>query len=416
TYEPKYYEPEYLLSGHRGVCAAVAQTYAMLLDDCGVHAISIDSDDISHQWVMAEIDGNWYHCDPTWDDSRYEQGYTSRGHYNDDHWDMSAMKHKYFLLSDEEIGRDHTGEYTWAAAYHGEDEEFTAPIPKASVSDAYADYFFKESNYRSSQLKYNYVDGYWYYMTDHDSFVKVKCEAGASNAAEYTLPDNEHIMWVTGDEKLLYILTQNTIYAFDPAKESFSALYTADTFSPTAVFSELSVCDGRLLIRAVEPFPDDNTWSYYDDAESVNPEQSTEPPRDGDRILYLDTSYHVEGKSFEKDVPLAEVYEAAGIIYEEESETKAEPETEEDTGDEPVSETSREEETETISESETGSAAGETIQETSEASDESAAESGTETQESGGGSRTGIILGFVFAAVGIILLIAAIAISKKKKS
>ena len=64
----------------------------LLLAHAGIESILVNgkSKDVLHMWNMVKIDGEWYHLDPTWDDT-------------DD-----GTIYKYFNLSDEYILKDHT--------------------------------------------------------------------------------------------------------------------------------------------------------------------------------------------------------------------------------------------------------------------------------------------------------------------
>ncbi|MBO4908658.1 MAG: transglutaminase domain-containing protein [Lachnospiraceae bacterium] len=50
-----------------GICCELGSAYAYLLLQCGVDALEIQSnDDIYHAWTYVTINGEGYHCDPTW--------------------------------------------------------------------------------------------------------------------------------------------------------------------------------------------------------------------------------------------------------------------------------------------------------------------------------------------------------------
>ena len=68
------------LGENRAVCAGYAKAYQMLLDMVGIENNYMQGDGIDHGWVSLKLDGEWYHVDPTWDDTR--SGVTDQtGHY-----------------------------------------------------------------------------------------------------------------------------------------------------------------------------------------------------------------------------------------------------------------------------------------------------------------------------------------------
>jgi len=93
-YTYTWYEPEGVLLHGTGVCDSYARAYQMLCTAAGLECIYVSgrAGGGTHGWNLVKIDGKWYHVDCTWDDPG-EGGYEY---------------HKYFLLTDEEMGRDHT--------------------------------------------------------------------------------------------------------------------------------------------------------------------------------------------------------------------------------------------------------------------------------------------------------------------
>lgn len=55
---------------HSGVCNSFAQALAFLYTQAGLDCAAVMGDSASagfHMWLMAELDGQWYYFDPTWD-------------------------------------------------------------------------------------------------------------------------------------------------------------------------------------------------------------------------------------------------------------------------------------------------------------------------------------------------------------
>ncbi len=88
----RYFTSVGALIDKSAVCESYAKSMQLLLAHAGIESILVNgkSKDVLHMWNMVKIDGEWYHLDPTWDDT-------------DD-----GTIYKYFNLSDEYILKDHT--------------------------------------------------------------------------------------------------------------------------------------------------------------------------------------------------------------------------------------------------------------------------------------------------------------------
>ncbi|MGK9251015.1 transglutaminase domain-containing protein [Paenibacillus sp. P22] len=87
---------------------AVCQGYALLMyrmaADAGIEVRIVEGtvDSGDHAWNLVRLDGSWYHIDATWDDPVPDRG--------------SQVRHTYFLLSDEQIRKDHSWTRDYPAA------------------------------------------------------------------------------------------------------------------------------------------------------------------------------------------------------------------------------------------------------------------------------------------------------------
>ena len=55
---------------HSGICNSFAQALAFLYTQAGLDCAAVTGDSACagfHMWLMAELDGQWYYFDPTWD-------------------------------------------------------------------------------------------------------------------------------------------------------------------------------------------------------------------------------------------------------------------------------------------------------------------------------------------------------------
>ncbi len=92
----------YALVGGKAICYGFADCYNYLLRQVGVEAHLVKSyrpsDRADHGWSLVKIDGQYYHCDPTWESSAYGgNGFVYFG-YTDDKRDNSIS------LQDAKVG------------------------------------------------------------------------------------------------------------------------------------------------------------------------------------------------------------------------------------------------------------------------------------------------------------------------
>ena len=75
------------------VCEGYAKSMQILLSKAGIPCLTVkgEGDGIFHMWNVVELDDNWYHLDPTWDDNE-----------ND-----SIISYEYFNLDSNNINKNH---------------------------------------------------------------------------------------------------------------------------------------------------------------------------------------------------------------------------------------------------------------------------------------------------------------------
>lgn len=86
------------LSTKTGTCQGYAWTYMAVMRELGVESCYVASDSLNHIWNMVRIDGEWYHCDLTWDDNA-----------------ENISDHRHFLNSDKKAASQ--GHKDWYSAY-----------------------------------------------------------------------------------------------------------------------------------------------------------------------------------------------------------------------------------------------------------------------------------------------------------
>lgn len=92
-----------LLNG-RSVCQGYAKTFQWLCQRAGVSALLATgrANGGGHAWTVIELDGEWYHVDPTWGDASYLGG---EGAYPETAY--PAINYDYFCVTTKQIERTH---------------------------------------------------------------------------------------------------------------------------------------------------------------------------------------------------------------------------------------------------------------------------------------------------------------------
>lgn len=138
-----------------GVCAGYRQAMILLLELEGIECLTINSD--NHGWLAVKLDGEWYHVDPTWDDTRSSVS--------------GKVSHKYFLRNDSEFS---SVCYHPSWKYYQEDSYDLWVEGTVSTSTKYSDWYVHDI---VGDMFYN--DGYWYYV-ENGSIVKNNIEGTAN--------------------------------------------------------------------------------------------------------------------------------------------------------------------------------------------------------------------------------------------
>ncbi len=115
------------------VCAGYAAAYAYLCEAVGIPVRIVSGESmvtkVRHGWNMICLDGTWYHVDVTWD-SPHSDAPSTHAAYS------------YYLLSDEEIQRDHritpeVGEPAYPAARTRYQDAVTTALQKKHPASAF---------------------------------------------------------------------------------------------------------------------------------------------------------------------------------------------------------------------------------------------------------------------------------------
>lgn len=138
------------------VCMGYADSLMLLLKSQGIESSYVRQKvTLNHGWVYVKLDGEWYHVDPTWDDTRSPiRGTTSR---------------QFLLCNDDEFaaeGKNTHGDYNWSVV----------KTTEKSTSTRFSDWFVHDIT-----GKMLYYQGYWYYVdTQTNNIISAKSDGSYS--------------------------------------------------------------------------------------------------------------------------------------------------------------------------------------------------------------------------------------------
>lgn len=126
------------LGENEAVCEGYANACVLLLRAMNINAELVSSVTMNHAWVYVQIDGEWYHCDPTWDDTGKN--------INENNY-----KHSNFLRNDQEYLQMSARHYDW---------KFNRSVKETltSTSNRFSNWFLHDVRGRIL-----YHEGLWYY-------------------------------------------------------------------------------------------------------------------------------------------------------------------------------------------------------------------------------------------------------------
>ena len=134
-----------------GICCGYTDAMVVLLHYMGIKTDTVTSANMNHEWLYVNLDGEWYHIDATWDDTR--QG--SNGEYS----------HKYFIRNDNEFETNSAKHYNWTVVNGS----------PTSTSAIYTNWFVH--NVASTMY---YYKGLWYYKDISTNTIKASDITGTN--------------------------------------------------------------------------------------------------------------------------------------------------------------------------------------------------------------------------------------------
>ncbi len=232
------------------LCDGCAKGFGLLCQLAGLNHIKGGSGVSSHAWGIVQVNGSWYHVDALWSINNYSA---------------------YFLRTDEEMIKDHNGEFTnygedviyWA---HTDTEGFPSCIDTGYQGD---NFIFRQA---TSQIYYDRDDEKWYYYVEDydkgeyaiywtDSVVAnypnlIKTVTDLNDFFEY-IDEPDMYLYTSDDEVLsgdkLYVSAGAPYYtnAGDTKQTKYKGMDVRASFEGTGIVSdykyEIYDADGTLL-------------------------------------------------------------------------------------------------------------------------------------------------------------------------
>ncbi|MDR0914094.1 MAG: dockerin type I domain-containing protein [Oscillospiraceae bacterium] len=197
-----------ILVNGSGVCEGYTHALNYILGKIGIETAYAPSNDMGHAWSMIKLDGQWYHCDLTWNDP------TGPVAYGD-------FYHNYLLKSDSAFSKAIAGN----AHYNWED------VPAAN-SNNYDSAFWNDVESRIIA-----VGGNWYYSDGYELY-KSKVSGGSrtsvynSNAEWHYYSDgtgtvDAGYMRTAWNGNIIYFNDNTKVYAYNVQTGTKTTVYTA---------------------------------------------------------------------------------------------------------------------------------------------------------------------------------------------
>ena len=268
TYNSESYSAISVFRDNISVCVANATAYCYLLSDCGIPCIRVDSSGMEHSWAMVKVNGAWYHTDPTWDNPKYMDGWTSLGDVNNDIWDLGAAGHTYFLKSDQEM-KDELQHYGWEISADYTKDGSVKKTPKSGPSGSFSLAFFGDNGYWTNDVHYHYVKGNWYFLNRvTNQIVKTALGRNPKKAEKLDAPTDNRMKFLYGSGKFLFICEDDGIWRYNTQSGEMVKLPLAENKAGRGqpVFTEMNIASGRLngvvVYTSQEADPIPKAFSY----------------------------------------------------------------------------------------------------------------------------------------------------------
>lgn len=158
-----------ILGENKGVCAGYTYALNLLLTDQVIPAVYLSNKDIDHGWSVVYINGDWYHVDATWDDTRSSV--------------KGVASHRFMLRNDSEFSA--SGNDSHAGNWRITTVNYDVPCTSTKYTNWYV---------HDITGKMAYENGYWYYVDRKSNSIKRNTAEGG---AEETMLNGSGMSTIT---------------------------------------------------------------------------------------------------------------------------------------------------------------------------------------------------------------------------
>ena len=241
-----------VLHSNIAVCSGYVAVYKYVLNKLGIECVSAYNYTDLHEWAIVNINGDWYHVDPTFDDPTFSEDLI---HLEAD-GQLGYVSHEMFLLTDSEIKQyDCHGEYIVTAA-----KDVSCSSKKYSNAAWHTNV--------ETLVGFVGSDRYYAACTNQGKVTIYKCGEELSNPSAFctidthwTLPDGKSAIdgyfgGMGAYDKYLYINTSNSFLRIDTTDEKPKPVEVYSHPVPTEMLFGSCLVDG-VLYYAVGIFSGD---------------------------------------------------------------------------------------------------------------------------------------------------------------
>lgn len=169
----------------KAVCAAYAQALNVLLHEVDIEATYVTGTSLNHGWSYVKLDGEWYHVDATWDDTRSPIA--------------GEISRKYLLRNDKELAKDHGDWYV---------NVYDVP----SASSKYSDWFVHDIVGNMC-----FEDGLWYYIDDNKKMLVANNAEGTTQEFVLDCSKWENVKLIDAEDDKISLLADGKVVSYNIA-------------------------------------------------------------------------------------------------------------------------------------------------------------------------------------------------------
>lgn len=222
------------------VCQGYSETYAYLLDQCGIENRLAQSSALDHIWNIVTIGGSEYYVDVTWDDPNYDM--------------YGQVKHDNFLVSLTKLRKNHNAyDYSTIKDNTQYDNAFwvesRAPFQLIGKKDIYYLDNQEEEGACYARL-YRWTDNTQYRVLLFNDANEMKWTW--HNGGVWT---DQNFACLASWNGKLYVNGAKSIYEYDPAAHTWNICFVPNLPNQTDSIYGFTIWNGRYMLNLLNDWP-----------------------------------------------------------------------------------------------------------------------------------------------------------------